>query len=108
VERSEEQAARNETVFREANERIAERRAELDEVDGPTPFLCECDDPACTELVRLSLADYEGVRAEAPQFLVVSGHETSDAVVVREGEGWWCVRKNGVAAEIAAETDPRP
>jgi hypothetical protein len=107
VGRSEEQAALNESAFREANERIAERRAELTAVAGPTPFLCECEDPRCTEIVRLTLAEYEQVRAESTQFMVVPGHPTNGEATSVAGDGWVCVRKQGADAEIVRETDPR-
>jgi hypothetical protein len=107
VTRSEEQAARNESVFREANEAIAARRAELESIEGSTPFLCECEDEACTELVRLTTEEYEAVRAVPNHFVVVRGHEAHDETVVREGEGWVCVAKDGAAGAIARETDPR-
>ena len=107
VGRSEEQAALNESVFREANERIAERRAELTAIDGPTPFLCECDDQRCTALVRLTLDEYEQVRSEATQFVIVPGHPTDGEVDDPRGDGWVCVRKRGHAAEVVRETDPR-
>src|SRR5581483_8653227 len=38
--------ARNETRFREANERIEAGAGELD-IRGPVPFLCECPDRSC-------------------------------------------------------------
>ena len=53
MERSEEQARRNEEVFRDANERIAERREELVAAEDATPFLCECEDEACTAIMRV-------------------------------------------------------
>jgi len=58
---SEERAVRNEVLFREANEKLGDKRQEL-ELIGQTPFLCECGDPSCTELIRLSLEQYEHVR----------------------------------------------
>ena len=98
----------NESVFREANERIADRRAELTAVDGPTPFLCECEDERCTALVRLTLDEYERVRSEATQFVVVPGHPTGGEIEEGAGgDGWVCVRKHGRAVEIVRETDPR-
>lgn len=106
--RSEEQAALNESVFREANDRIAERRAELTSVDGPTPFLCECEDPRCTEIVRLTLGEYERVRSESTQFVVVPGHPTDGEVADGlGGDGWVCVRKHGAGGEVVRETDAR-
>lgn len=99
--RDEEQAIRNEIVFRQANEKIADRRAELDKVEGPTPFLCECEDPECTELLRLSETDYTSVRADPTQFVIAPGHPTSGAATDLTGEGWVCVRKGGLAADVA-------
>jgi hypothetical protein len=106
VSESEEQAAHTESVFREANEQIAERRAELDSLDGPTPFLCECDDDACTAILRLTQEEYEQVRGESTCFVVVPGHPTGGEEVAR-GEGWVCVRKHGREGELVAQTDPR-
>jgi hypothetical protein len=107
VSRDEEQATRNEIVFRDANEKIADRRAELDKVEGPTPFLCECEDPACTALLRLAEDDYTRVRSDATQFVIVPGHPTSGTATDLSGEGWVCVRKHGRAAELARQADPR-
>ncbi len=92
--RSEDQAARNESVFREANDRIAERRAELTAVEGKTPFLCECDDVACVDILRLSLEEYLRVRSQPTRFVVAEGHPTTGATVFA-GRGWTCVEKTG-------------
>lgn len=91
--RSEEKAFQNECVFREANEKIAERAAELAPVDGLTPVLCECEEEACTELVRISLEDYRQIRADPLTFVIVPGHETRGKETSRSGDGWVCVRK---------------
>ena len=37
--------------FRAANEKLGEKRAEVG-AGGKTPFLCECSDPECTELLQ--------------------------------------------------------
>jgi len=107
VGRSEEQAARNESVFREANEGIAARRAELGAIEGGTPFLCECEEESCTELVHLTPEEYEALRSEPNHFVIASGHPSRATKNIREGDGWTIVAKDGVAGEIARETDPR-
>ena len=107
VGRSEEQAARNESIFREANERLAERRAELSAVEGRTPYLCECEDESCTEIVRLTAEDYEAVRADPTHFVIVPDHPTHGAEIVRSGAGWICVAKAGASGAIVREADPR-
>jgi hypothetical protein len=103
---SEERAARNEVFFREANEKLGLKRQELD-LDGLTPFLCECGDPTCTELVRLSLEQYEHVRTHANWFLLATGHDTQNARPVEEHDGYVIGEKSGVAGRIAEEEDPR-
>jgi hypothetical protein len=103
---SEERAAQNEVLFREANEKLENKRQEL-EIDGRTPFLCECGDPACTELIRLSLEEYEHVRSQPNWFLVANAHAGAENGVKEQYEGHVIVKKVGVAAEIAEEQNPR-
>ena len=80
----------NNYTFREANEQI---RAKADEYDAPVervPFLCECPVSSCTQILRLTLAEYEEVRANPRHFFTVPGHEQADAsvghVVSRESD----------------------
>jgi hypothetical protein len=95
VARDRETAARNELVFRDANEQIAERRDELSSVAGATPYLCECEDEACTAIVRMSQDDYRTVRAKPLAFVVVPGHPTVGVETEHRGDGWVCVDKQG-------------
>jgi hypothetical protein len=85
-----ERIVKNNYIFREANEQI---RAKANEYDAPVervPFLCECPLPSCAQILRLTLAEYEGVRADPNHFFTVPGHEHADAavgrVVSREGD----------------------
>jgi hypothetical protein len=78
-----ERIVKNNYTFREANEQI---RAKANEYDAPVervPFLCECPIPSCTQILRLTLAEYEGVRADPNHFFTVPGHEQADAAVGR-------------------------
>ena len=88
-------ALRNELLFREANEKIAERREELGALDGPTPFLCECEDEGCTAIIRLSTDEYRQIRAQPDTFVVVEGHTTMGRETETRGQGWICVTKDG-------------
>jgi hypothetical protein len=103
---SEVRAARNEVLFREANEKLESKRQELD-IGGPTPFLCECGDPDCTELIRLSLEEYEHVRSSANRFLIATGHYALNAVTTEEHPGYVIVEKYGIAGRIAEEDNRR-
>jgi hypothetical protein len=108
AEMSAERVALNDATFRNANERI-EGKAESLGID-PVPFLCECADPSCTEIILLSLNTYEEVRAEPTHFLNVPGHDVSagpHAQVVEERAGYSIVEKLGVAADIVADLDER-
>jgi hypothetical protein len=96
VARDAETALRNEQLFREANERIAERRDELNVADGLTPFLCECEDETCTAILRLSADEYRRIREDQLTFLIASGHPTRGEPTGFEGDGWVCVSKAGL------------
>ena len=63
-EMSAERVARTDATFREANEKI-EAVAESIEVEDSVPFLCECADMGCTDVISLSLGDYEEIRPDA-------------------------------------------
>jgi hypothetical protein len=104
---SDERMAANQALFRSSNEGIREaaRRAGLERI----PFLCECDDLDCTQLLRLTALEYERVRRDGRTFIVVPGHEQADARsrVVSEHGGYSVAQKVGRAGEIAQELDPR-
>jgi hypothetical protein len=105
---SAERVALNDATFRNANEKI-EDKAESLEID-PVPFLCECADVTCTEVVRLSLGDYEDIRSDPTHFLNVPGHEVAAGPhgrVVAEREGYVIVQKIGLAGEIVTDLDER-
>jgi hypothetical protein len=104
--RSEEMAARNEVLFREANEKISRKGGELD-LSGRIPFLCECEELDCTEILPLERNEYERVRSRARQFLLSPGHETRDARTVETTDRFTIVEKSGISGEIAEFADPR-
>jgi hypothetical protein len=101
----------NQSRFRSANERM-ERLARSHRFDTSqrVPFLCECADPSCCEIVMLSLVDYEAVRAHANRFFLVAGHEDAEAAherVLEAEQGYAVVEKVGTAGEEAERLDPR-
>lgn len=99
----------NEVVFREINERLRELGEGFSLVSETSEFVCECAISGCTELVRMSLADYEAIRSEATHFFVVKGHEEPDyEKVIEEREGYVVVEKlPGGPAGMAIRDDPR-
>jgi hypothetical protein len=100
--------ARTEALFRDVNERIAEsaQRFNSDEAE----FVCECADPECTERVHATLDEYEQVRTDATQFLLIQGHEDTriERVVDRPRRRFAVVRKsNEIVARTVRRLNPR-
>jgi len=107
--RSAERVGRNDATFREANERV-QSVASMGTSIEHIPFICECAEEDCTAIVRLSLDEYEDVRAQPTHFLNAPGHEVAagpHGEVVERHERYVVVRKLGRAAEIAEALDPR-
>jgi hypothetical protein len=99
--------AKNEAVFRSANEAILANRA-----DGGTElreYLCECGVPSCFERVALTAEEYEAVRADPARFFVSPGHEdlTAGEVVVEESSRYTVVEKRGEERQLVERSDPR-
>ena len=65
---------RNEERFRNANERLRSRLVELVGLDR-VPFVCECADGECLEVVDVTIAEYESVRARPRAYLLAPGHD---------------------------------
>jgi hypothetical protein len=111
VKQREERVAENQVIFRRANEEIEEIAEELDEslTVRLIPFLCECADRRCTQIIRLSPREYEDVRARPRRFALSPGHELAleDEQVIARSERFTTVEKVGEAGRVAAESDPR-
>ena len=90
-----ERVRKNQDAFRRANDELAARARELDE-DERTPFLCECAEDRCTQVVLLSLDEYEDVRSDSGRNLIAPGHEPGpDERVLEESDRYWITEKNG-------------
>jgi hypothetical protein len=104
-------AALNQSRFREYNERIEPHNAAHHWVDPPMPdWVCECANVDCLEPVRLTLAEYESVRADPTHFLVAPSADHVFAEVERvlaRHERYWVVEKQGDAADVAEGLDQR-
>jgi hypothetical protein len=99
---------RNESVFREANEKLLKGRDQVAAASERTPFLCECEDERCTSMMLLTLEEYERARASGDCFLVTPEHEGQTAgEPLERAEQYVLVRKGGRAGEIARDLDPR-
>ena len=101
-------AARNESIFREVNERLEWINESFALVSETATFVCECADLGCTAMIDVTLGDYESVRRDSNAFFVLPGHVSPDFErVVAERDGYVVVAKIGEAAKVAEELDPR-
>jgi hypothetical protein len=97
-------AAKNQSLFREVNERIGQ-------LAGPASsaaFVCECLQEECDQPVSMSRAEYEQIRSDPNRFFVLAGHEFAEVEdVVETRDGYLIVKKLGVGADVAETLDPR-
>jgi hypothetical protein len=100
MDRSIERAALNETIFRDANELIEDRRRQLG-TEARIPYLCECEDEECLERVHLTADEYADVRSSPRRFVLAKGHQFTSGKVVTETDSYLVVDKVGGAGEIA-------
>ena len=113
MEKRLERTARNESLFREVNDRI-EELSENVEAQGIAPegglveFHCECGRDDCTERVRVTIAEYEHVRADNDRFLLVPGHETPEMESVVESSDRFVVVDKLPQAEPLVGADGKP
>ncbi|HET7129203.1 MAG TPA: hypothetical protein VFJ93_09040 [Gaiellaceae bacterium] len=104
---SAERIGRNDAIFRQANERISEF-AEAQRAEESTPFICECADPTCQDVVFIPLAEYAAIREGPRLFWNVPGHEASSqgwAQVIETQESYVVVKKIGPAGEVAEQLE---
>jgi len=101
--------AENEATFRDANEQIMKRAREY-EISDRVPFLCECCEAKCHQILRLTLEQYEEARSAGTRFILVPGHEAVFdplATIVVRTEDYVVIEKAGIAGEVAERRDPR-
>ena len=86
-------AGKNESLFREVNERIEDSTQDFSEELEPTKmfdFLCECSHPDCIERIRMTHGEYEALRRVPTHFAIRSGHginEVESIVASNESSG---------------------
>jgi hypothetical protein len=96
----EERVAHNEAAFRNANEGIKERAEQIAPDASLLPFLCECGDQRCMEIVHLAPEEYMDVRSHPATFAVLNGHQMAGEVVTATFERYEVVEKVDRAREI--------
>ena len=101
---SKDRIARNEAIFREVNERVADV---MDSDARMTNFLCECGNLDCVEEISLTDVEYTRLRSNPATFAVVPGHALEDVEeIVEKTDRFEIVEKHPHEAAIAEATDP--
>jgi len=97
--------AMNEATFRRVNEGMETAQ----DPGGRLTFMCECGRLGCNQLIQLTRAEYESVRANPRRFALVDGHEILEVEdVVERADAYIVVEKRGEPeAEVVEHTDPR-
>jgi hypothetical protein len=104
LDRRRERAARNESLFREVNERIEDLAGSA----SFSLFICECMNESCDEPVSVTLEEYEYVRSGPNRFIVLRGHEIGEVdEVIESSERYLIVAKRGAGRDVAEALDPR-
>jgi hypothetical protein len=104
LESRRERAARDQSLFREVNERIEDLAASA----SFSTFICECMDETCDASVSLTIEEYEHIRSESNRFLVLPGHQVpSVETVIEANDRFLVVAKLGAGVPVAEALDPR-
>jgi hypothetical protein len=105
AEAHQEEIGQAQVAYRTENEAI---QASADKLTllGPIPFVCECPDRDCSEIVRLSFDEYEAIRQYPRRFFNVSGHEAESVIagaerIIAVAGDLTVVEKIGVAGQVA-------
>ena len=102
-------AGKNQSLFRDVNERVSEVNKAHGLWVTLSDWICECADETCTERIELTPQQYEHVRDNPTHFIVAPGeeHVIPDVEWIVEKRGrYWVVEKAGVAAAVAEHLDP--
>jgi hypothetical protein len=71
-------------------------------------FLCECADMDCTEIISLTVEEYESIRKYPERFPIKHGHQVEEIErVVEEYHRYVVVEKVELAADVARKLNPR-
>lgn len=111
VQAQQEQIGQAQIAFRAQNEAIQASADSLGML-GKVPFVCECPNGDCIEIVRLSFDEYEAIRQLPRLFFNVSGHEQASVAagaekVVSVVGDLTIVEKIGIAGALASDAHDR-
>ena len=106
-----ERAARNQSLFREVNERVAVLNQTFEQLTPFGSWACECALTDCLEQIPMTLGEYEALREHPARFAVLPSEDhvfPEVERVVEKTARYWVVEKVGTAGEVAAELADTP
>ena len=104
LELQRQRAAKNQSLFREVNERIEDLASSA----SFSLFVCECMNDSCDASVEMPVEEYEKIRAAGNSFFVLPGHEVFEVEqVVETTDSYLVVAKLGTGGSVAEQLDPR-
>ena len=103
-DKHEREAALNQALRREVNERQLDISHE-----EQVQFVCECANQNCEELVTLTVEECEFVRRVPNRLVVMTGHvdHTSEEVIMEEPGRFQVLEKFGPGEDVVAHLYPR-
>lgn len=106
---SSERAARNQSLYRSANEQLKPINEAAQELgDLVSEWICECADTTCALHVYATLSEYERVRSNPRAFIVFQGHIYPKVErILEENDRYTTVVKHDNGGGIAEALDPR-
>lgn len=103
-------AAKNQVLFRGANERVKELNEAFSLVVPLGEWMCECANTDCIERIEMSVAAYEAVRRHEARFFVTPSdrHFWPDVErVIEHNDRYWVVERIDRAGVAEARDDAR-
>ena len=107
-----ERLARNQSLFREVNERIryladVNERIEYVAEGATSEFVCECNNPKCISTIELTVVEYERVRSNPTWFVIKTDHDLGQSERVVSRDDGYAVVEKLILEEYMRETDAR-
>lgn len=104
--------ARNQSLFREVNERI-QYLGEVNERIGynaeaaTSEFVCECSNTECISTIELTFVEYERVRSNPTWFVIKPNHDLVQIERIVSRDDGYAVVEKLILEEYMPATDPR-
>ncbi len=84
----------NEDLFRKVNDQVHGLNQSLVLGTSDMTVVCECGEQSCIDQISVARPEYETVRRDPRDFMIVPGHDASDVEhVIRRTKRYWIVRK---------------